>query len=263
MGGVAVRGGAGVVEAEQRPHPKRAVLGGLEPLSSQIVAIALVYLAVWVFLELITPVLPAKQVPMVWGFHFLIGTGFAMLARPLAAKLPGGTPLDNDLLARISSVIVDVATCAALAAVSVKILGAYLVPLLVISSVGGLLTALVCVWMARRAFPTAPFQHAIVTYGSLTGTATTGMALLRMLDPELSGPAARNYVRGVPLSAVLGAPLLLTMSFVVNDFPESYPKAPLIMLGGLFAYAAVLVALWRVFAPLRFGKAWWRLWPKD
>ncbi len=255
---------AGEVEAtghEVRPNPRRAALGGLEPLTAQFVAIAMVYLATWGFLELVTPVLPEKHVPTVWGFHFLIATGFAMLTRPIVARLPGGSPLDNDLLARITSVIVDVATCAALAAVSVEILGTYLVPILVISSTGGLFTLVACVWMARRAFPTAPFEHAIVTFGSLTGTATTGMALLRMLDPELSGPAARNYVRGVPLSALLGAPLLLTMPIAVLGFPDSYPGKVWLMLGILAGYAVSLIVAWRLLAPLRFGRGWWRLWP--
>ncbi len=247
---------------EARPHPRRAALGGLEPLSAQVVAIAIVYLATWIVLELVTPVLPAKHVPTVWGFHFLIATGLAMLLRPIAARLPGGNPLDNDLLARITSVIVDVATCAALAAVSVEILGAYLAPILLISTVGGTFTMIACVWMARRAFPTAPFEHAVVAFGSLTGTATTGMALLRMLDPELSGPGARNYVRGVPLSAVLGLPLLLTMPIPVLGFPDGYPGKALLMLGILGGYALVLIIVWRVVAPLRFGKDWWRLWPK-
>jgi ESS family glutamate:Na+ symporter len=205
--------------------------------------------------------LPAQHRSTLWGFHFLVATGFALAVRPLAARLPGGTPLDDDLLARISSVIVDVATCAALAAVSVTVLGKYLAPVLLISTIGGVATLLACVWMARRAFPTAPFQHAVVTYGSLTGTATTGMALLRMLDPQLAGPAARNYVLAVTPSAVLGLPLFVLMPIPVLGFPDSYPGKAWLVLGILCGYALILVVLWRFVAPLRFGRRWWRLWP--
>lgn len=246
---------------QQRAPARRAKHGGLEPLTAQLVAIALVYLATWVFLELVTPLLPEQHQPTVWGFHFLIATGFALLVRPLAARLPGGTPLDNDLLARTSSTIVDVATCAALAAVSVTVLGQYLAPVLLITTIGGLTTLFACVWMARRAFPTRPFEHGVVTYGSLTGTATTGLALLRMLDPQLEGPAARNYVLAVPLSALLALPLLIVIQIPVGKFPADYPGSALMVLGMLLAYAVILVLAWRFLAPLRFGKTPWKVWP--
>jgi ESS family glutamate:Na+ symporter len=109
-------------------------------------------------------------------------------------------------------------------------------------------------WMAPRAFPTKPFEHAIVTYGSLTGTATTGLALLRMLDPQLEGPAARNYVLAVTPSAVLGLPLLVLIQVPVTNFPADYPGKLFVVLGILLAYALVLVLLWRFVAARRVGK---------
>jgi glutamate:Na+ symporter, ESS family len=248
-------------QQQQRAPARRIKHGGLEPLTAQLVAIAIAYLATWLVLELVTPLLPVQHRPTAWGFHFLIATGFALILRPLAARLPGGNPLDNDLLARTSSTIVDLATCAALAAVSVTVLGQYLAPVLLISTIGGLATLFAAVWMARRAFPTRPFEHGVVTYGSLTGTATTGLALLRMLDPHLEGPAARNYVLAVPLSALLALPLLLMIQIPVGEFPADYPGTALMVLGMLFAYAVILVLAWRFLAPLRFGKTWWKAWP--
>jgi ESS family glutamate:Na+ symporter len=244
------------------PHvaPKRVEFGKLEPLTAQVVAVALVYLMTWKFLEVVVPLLPEQHQPTVWSFHFLIATGFALLVRPLAARIPRGNPLDDDLLARMSSVIVDVATCAALAAVSISVLGANLWPVLLISTVGGAVTLVVCVWMARRAFPARPFEHAIITYGTLTGTATTGLALLRMLDPQLEGPVARNYVLAVTPSAVLGLPLLLIIQVPVSNFPGDYPGKVFLMLGVLLVYAVALAILWRFAAPLRIGKAPWKLW---
>jgi ESS family glutamate:Na+ symporter len=243
-----------------RVPAKQGAFGKLEPLTAQVVAVALVYLATWMFLAAVVPLLPEQHQPTVWSFHFLIATGFALLLRPLAIRIPQGNPLDDDLLARMSSVIVDVATCAALAAVSISVLGANFWPVLLISTVGGAVTLLVCVWMARWAFPTRPFEHAIITYGTLTGTATTGLALLRMLDPQLEGPVARNYVLAITPSAVLGLPLLLLIQVPVRHFPGDYPDKVFSMLGILLIYAVALVVLWRVAGPLRFGKEPWKLW---
>jgi ESS family glutamate:Na+ symporter len=243
-----------------RVPPKPVAFGKLDPLTTQVVAVSLVYLMTWMFLDAVVPLLPEQHQPTVWSFHFLIATGFALLLRSQAIRLPQGTPLDDELLARMSSVIVDVATCAAVAAVSISVLGANLWPVLLISTVGGAVTLLVCVWMAQRVFPTRPFEHAIITYGTLTGTATTGLALLRMLDPQLEGPVARNYVLAVTPSAVLGLPLLLLIQVPVSNFPGDYPGKVFVMLGILLIYAVALVILWRIAAPLRFGKAPWKLW---
>ena len=248
--------------SELRRPARVAMLGGLEPLSAQLVAIALVYLATWLVLEGLSPIVPDSLRSTLWGFHFLIATGLALLARPLAARLPIGNPLDDDLLSRIASTIVDVATCAALAAVQIEVIGEYLLPILVAGSFAGVATMLSCLWMARRAFPTAPFQHAIVTYGSLTGTATTGLALLRMLDPQLEGPAARNYVLAVTPAALLGLPLFVLMQKPVLGFPGDYPSAMLITGAILTGYFVVLVVLWRLFSPLRFTRPLWKLWPE-
>jgi ESS family glutamate:Na+ symporter len=253
-------GEAASADQPRRPPPREAKLGGLEPLTAQIVAMAIVYLATWIFLELVAPLLPEKHQATIYAFHFLIATGFALALRPLAARLPGGNPLDNDLLARTSSLIVDVATCAALAAVSVQVLGANLLPILLITSLGGVMTLLACLWMARRAFPTRPFEHSIITFGALTGTATTGLALLRMLDPQLEGPSARNYVLAVTPSALLGLPLLVLIQMPVIGFPDTYPAKALTLLGILLGYVVVLVLAWRFLAPVRFGKRPWKIW---
>jgi ESS family glutamate:Na+ symporter len=259
----------GSMDAEQRDlattehrRPARvATLGGLEPLTTQLIAIALVYLLTWLALDAVSPYLPEKARATLWGFHFLIATGFALLARPIAQRLPKGNPLDDDLLSRISSSIVDVATCAALAAVEVQVIGEYLMPILIAGTLAGVGTMYCCIWMARRAFPTAPFQHAIVTYGSLTGTATTGLALLRMLDPQLEGPAARNYVMAVTPAAVLGLPLFVLMQKPVIGFPGDYPSAMLTTGGILIVYLIVLIAIWRVTSPFRFTGPLWKVWP--
>ncbi|NVB42728.1 hypothetical protein G6O69_33210 [Pseudenhygromyxa sp. WMMC2535] len=245
----------------ERPPAKRALLGELEPMTAQLIAMAIVYLMTWQFLVHIGGLLPAKHQPTLYGFHFLLATGFGLLLRPVAGRLPGGSPLDNDLLARIGSAIIDLATCAALAAVRIEVLIDFLAPVLLITTAGGLTTLFACVWMARRAFPTAPFHHAVVAFGALTGTATTGLALLRMLDPQLEGPTARNYVLAVTPSALLGLPLFVLMPICVLGFPGDYPGKALVVLGILLGYLALLFVAWRFTSPLRFLRPLTKVWP--
>jgi len=243
----------------ERPPARTAVAGGLEPLTTQVVAIAITYLLTWIVIALLPEAVQQRAAP----FHFMIATVLALGVRAVAAKLPEGGPLDDDLLARSSSVLVDVATCAALSAVSVAVLGTYLVPVLLITTLGGLATTLFCVWMARRAFPKRPFEHLILTFGALTGTATTGLALLRMIDPQLTGPAARNYVLAVPLASALAFPLILAIPYPVTGFPADFPGSALFFVGGLTLYVIVVAVAWRLLSPMRFGTKPWKIWADE
>jgi ESS family glutamate:Na+ symporter len=255
------QGEAGGLELGERVVARVPKFGELEPLTVQIVVIALIYLATWLILDNLGPSIPDKLRSTWWGFHFLIASFVAMAVRPLIAKLPPANPLDDDLLGRIGNTSVDIATCAAIAAVKIQLLQAYLGPILIAGTLAGIVTTWVCIWMARRAFPVAPFAHAVITWGSLTGTTATGLALLRMLDPQLDGPAARNYVLSVAPSALLGMPLFLLMQRPVLGFPGDYPSAMFTTAAMLLAYLIVLVVLWRLVTPLRFTRPLWRLWP--
>ena len=60
---------------------------------------------------------------------------------------------------------------------------------------GGLLTVLYVFWMTSRLFQDHHFQRAIMFYGASTGTLPTGLALLRIADPEfLAAVAAASEV---------------------------------------------------------------------
>ena len=50
-------------------------------------------------------------------------------------------------------------------------------------------------------------------FGMLTGTASTGMILLREIDPNYETPAADNLVLQQLPAIAFGAPLLLLMTF--------------------------------------------------
>ena len=55
----------------------------------------------------------------------------------------------------------------------------------------------------------------------LTGTASTGVILLREIDPKFETPAANNLVYQQPWAIVFGFPMLLLLSFA----PQSLGKA--------------------------------------
>ncbi len=262
-GWVAGRHARGEPEHAGRGPDVLVAPGALDPLMVQVGVVGVVYLATWLLLSGIAALLPGGSPvrPLLFGFHFIVAALLAIGLRRLLDGLGWSGPLDDALLGRVAGTVVDFITAAALAAVQVGIVLAWWKPILVVGVAGGLATAWIALWVGRRAFPDEPFEHAITFYGAATGTMPTGMALLRMVDPDLHGQAAGNYVRGSAGAMVLGAPLLAIVQFPLAGGWGTQRLRVLVTLGILAAYVAVLLAAWRRLGPLRFLPPLWKAWP--
>jgi ESS family glutamate:Na+ symporter len=239
--------------------------GSMEPLTVQIVAIGCVYAAVFGVLWSITRALPATSnfAASLWGFHFLVGSTLAIVLRKLVDAGRVTIPLDDGLLGRIAGTAIDFTTAAALSAIQLDVLGDVLVPILVVSSIGGLVTLLSCLWLTRRAFDEAPFSHMLVLYGTCTGTVPTGLALLRIVDPDLRGPVARSTVIAATAAVPLGMPLFLgVIPLSVAQWGGGLGQTLAITLGALAVYAVVLVWIWTRTGSLRWHRPLSSLWPR-
>ncbi len=81
-------------------------------------------------------------------------------------------------------------------------------------------------------------------FGMLTGTISSGVLLLREVDPELKTPASNNLVTGSSFGIVFGMPMLLIVSFAPKG-----TLAILISLGLIFVY--LLALLFIMFKPTK------------
>ena len=245
------------------PQPEGSAVA---PLTLHLVCIGCVYLATYGVVSNLASALSGKPQlsAMVWGFHFLIGVGLALALRNLVTRFGSGTglPLHDGLLGRTSSVMVDVVTCSALAAVQIGVLKTHFIPILVITTIGGGLTLLVTIWLARRAFPESPFEHGVVLFGLATGTLPMGLALLRQIDPKLEGPAPASAVLGAVGALVLSAPLLLVvLPIPVGAWPDGFPGVVWLTVGILFIYLSLLLLGWWRLGSLKFTGPMKQLWP--
>lgn len=239
-------------------------VGGLDALSLQAGVVGACYLMTWALCSALAHLLTPfpDLASMVWGFHFIFGAGVAMVARPLLARTPGGNPVDDRLMGRLGGLTVDVITCAALAAVQVGVLQSRWLPILVITTAGGLWTLLLSVWIARRAWTDAPFEHAVLWFGMSTGTLPTGLALLRVVDPDLRSPAAVSAVFGSAASVLGLMPLLMVlMPATVAAWGPDWPASGWRMWGLLAAFTAAVFIMWRAVGGLRLRRPWSAAWP--
>ncbi len=249
-------------QADEQP-PK---LGSMEPLSASIVIIAVVYAGVFGFISAFVSVLPegSSLIPTAWGFHFIVGALLAIGVRRVARATRQESWLHDRLLGRLAVLAVDVTTTAALCAVKLSVLGRWLAPVVTICVLVGGTTLLACIWMARRAFPEEPFEHALLLFGMSTGTLPTGLALLRTVDPQLQGPVARNATLGISGSVPFMAPLLVAViPFAVSLWPQGPAASVVIPLGILVLYAGGLGIAWKMMTPARWRGPWTSLWPPD
>lgn len=250
---------------EPRP-PGAAELEPSRPRGSLLVHLLLVlavYAVVFGALFGLDAVLPAPMAATAWGLHFIFGSLFAVGFRHVAHRRGLDGSIDDGQLARISVVTVDATTAGAISAVRLAVLATWLVPILLMTVLAGGLTLLGCAWLARRAFPEAPVSHALVLFGAGTGTISTGLALLRMLDPELRGSVARNTVIGATAQVPFSTPMFMGLvPFATTQWSNSMTAAlgwPLLLLA---IYMVALLVCWRLFTPFRLLRPLASLWPE-
>ncbi len=237
---------AAEAEAAADPTTDPSTAGGLAPLAA---TIALVYALTWGACTALSTALADLPdiAAMVWGFHFLIGSLIAGPTRRILDRVGAGDHLDDRQLGRVSALTVDLATVAALSAVQVAVVTAWWLPLTVISTTGGVLTLMACVWLGRRGFSQTPFAHTVLWFGMSTGTLPLGMTLLRGVDPELRSPAPASAVYGSALAVFGLAPILLVLH------PLAISGSPALALGGAAVWLAATLGGWVAFGGLKLA----------
>jgi ESS family glutamate:Na+ symporter len=251
-------------EVSERERVRDTEPGSLDALTTQAALVGLVYLLTWGLCSLLAFLLAGMPdvAGVVWGFHFILGAAVAMGLRPLLARLPGGTPIDDLLMGRVAGLTVDVITCAALAAVQLAVLQAHWFMLMIVTTIGGAWTLWFSLWIARRVWSEAPFEHAVLFFGMSTGTLPTGLALLKVVDPNMRSPAAVSAVFG-SAGAVLGvAPMLMVVfPMIIAGYPERWPAHGFGMLTVLGGISVATFVLWRLLGGLRLRRPWLSPWP--
>ena len=86
--------------------------------------------------------------------------------------------------------------------------------------------------VAKALFKDYPEEQFLMMYGMLTGTASTGVILLREIDGDFKTPAADNMVYQNFPAIVFGFPMMLLATLA--------PKKPILTLIILVAFFAVM-----------------------
>lgn len=193
----------------------------IDRFSIQAALVLLVYLATYFISDLITgllntraPGVGATLSPLIWGFNFIIGSLLATLVRNIItglmkAKLMTRQYQNNYLLSRISGAAFDLMVIAGIASIDIRDLSGLWVPFLLMAVLGCILTYYYLKWICKKIYPTYFYEGLLSMFGMMTGTISSGVLLLREIDPSFKTPAANNLLTGTSTAIVFGAPMLV------------------------------------------------------
>jgi glutamate:Na+ symporter, ESS family len=193
-------------------------LEAIDPMSLHLAAVAFTYLLSFVLLTGLTWLLgfagkAGRDLAVnLWGINFIFSALTAMIVRLVIDKLKISRVLDNDSLSRISGISVDYMVTGSLAAISLVFVGRYWLSLLVVSTIGGLIVTLTVPWLSSRIFKDHRYERMIMIFGVSTGTLSTGLALLRILDPEFKTRVSNDYMLSAGLTFALMIPFILSIN---------------------------------------------------
>lgn len=225
------------------------IADSIDKLSVQLAMVLIVYLVTYLAAWGLTSGLAAISEgiaktlnTLIWGFNFIIGAALAMLLRVLLesgkrAGLIRRQYQNNYLLNRISGFFFDIMIVAGIASIYIEDLKNLWLPFLLLAVAGAAVTWIYLRFVCRKVYPNYYYEGLISMYGMLTGTISSGVLLLREIDPDLKTPAANNLITGSSFGIVLGAPVLVLVSVA----PRSTASCWLVV--GLAAVYGVLLCL--------------------
>jgi ESS family glutamate:Na+ symporter len=191
---------------------------------------------------------------MLWGFSFIVATLYAILFRGIYDKLKAKkfvkAELTSDyLLDRIAGGTFDFMITASIAAISISILREYLIPTLVIGIVGGFITIWYTIFICRRIYSKDVLENILALYGTLTGIVSTGLALVKEIDPEFESTATKNLVLGSGAALFVGFPLMLLLTVPIMGIVTHQPIMFLYTMLALIVYFVILLVLMYIKRP--------------
>ena len=214
----------------------------IDKLTIQLALIVVAYVVTYLIMFLLGKLLPGMRA-VIYGFNFLLGVLSATLIKLLLNGLQKIGVMkkkyhNNFLMTRVSNFFFDLMVVAGVAAIRLDQIGRYLGVLLILGVAGAVITYIYNRIVAKALFPDYYEEQFLTMYGMLTGTASTGIILLREIDGDFKTPASDNMVYQNFPAIILGFPMMFLATLA--------PVRPMLtMIIFVLFFAAINVALFR------------------
>ena len=161
-----------------------------------------------------------------WGFNFLWASLAAMLIKFVVKqlrkkKLMHREYINNYQMDRISGFSFDLMIVAGVAAIEINDIKNYILPVVILSVVGAVLTYIYIRKASKECFKGFEHELFLMCYGTMTGTASNGMILMKEIDPGLRTPTSSLYILSNFPAMVMIAPLLFLLGFAAKSMTNA------------------------------------------
>ena len=157
-----------------------------------------------------------------WGFNFLWASLAAMLIKFVVGRLRRHNLMhrvyiNNYQMDRISGFSFDLMIVAGVAAIEINDIKNYILPVVILSVVGAVITYIYIRMVSKECFKGFEHELFLMCYGTMTGTASNGMILMKEIDPGLQTPTSSLYILSTFPAMVMIAPLLFLLGFAAKS----------------------------------------------
>lgn len=185
--------------------------GAVESLSFQLSVVLMVCFAAWSLNEFVlVPLLPGFSFPM-FSLAFVVGIVFRTLMKwTKTTKF-----IDKGTLNSTSGLATDVLVVCGIASINPSFVAEHWVALILLFVFGLALCLFMGMFVAPRVMGDGWFERQLLTWGWATGAVSTGLALVRIVDPKGESGAADDFgvafipVAPIEISAVTFTPGLV------------------------------------------------------
>ena len=195
--------------------------GSIDKMTVQVALIILVYAITYALMYLLSLAVPSFRA-VLYGLNFLFGvlvaTVFKLFFNIFRKKgIIKKKYVNSYLMNRISGFAFDLMIVAGVAAIQLDFISNYWYVLLLLGIIGAVITFIYVRFVSKKLFKDYWIQQFFAMYGMLTGTASTGMILLREVDNNFESPVSDNLVYQNLPAILFGFPMMLIAAFAPKD----------------------------------------------
>ena len=229
-----------IIHSEIQSENEIPMQESMDKMTVQIALMAVSYLFAYMLMFGLGNLLPGMR-SVVYGFNFLLGVLCATLVKTVLnflnkKKLVKRQYTNNFLLTRAGNFFFDIMVVAGIAAIRLDMLEKYWGIIAILVVVGTVATYAYNRFVAKTLFSDYAEEQFLAMYGMLTGTASTGVILLREIDGEFRTPVSDNLVYQNFPAIVFGFPMMLLATLAPKK-----PLLTLILFGVLFLVMNVML----------------------
>ena len=182
----------GLLAKNQQPESAgflRMHSANADTLAFQAALVGLVYILTYGLIRMMGTFFAPDVAAMLWGFFFFGGLMIALAVRFLMGRLGIDYLVDPGIQRRITGWSIDFLIVCTVMAVQLQVVWQYFWPVTAIALTSGVSTTAAVIFLGKRIW-SYNLERLVAVYGTVTGTVSCGLLLLRIVDPDFSTPVA-------------------------------------------------------------------------